>query len=541
MNIVETLNNWGVWPRRALALVAGAFGVLGFAPFHVFPAYALALSVLVCLLDAAARSEKRIKRGFGVGLLFGFGQFAVGMNWVSAAFNVDSGTWGPLWGIPAALLLALLLALFWGAGCALAMLFWTRDWRRIGVFAAALGLTEWLRGHMFGGLPWLLPAYVWTPGEPISQVAALGGVYALSIATLAVLATPAIALTASSSSFERLAPVFAAALVIGLAWGWGARRLQTARLVFPGAAPIVRVVDSGLTQAEKWDVSPTLVLQRFVDASNGPQNSSRAEVLVWPEGAVPWVNAHENAEFMNALGQALGDRVVILGLTRCEPVAECNAHFAGQRGTEGLRFYNSAAVIDGVSGHARVSQIYDKNKLVPGGEFIPFWSFFRQFNIAPLQQIGEGFTPGPPPGRLVVPGAPPVTPMICYEAIFPGFAPRGEERPGWLASLTNDAWFGNGLGPAQHYDIARYRSIEEGLPMARAASGGVSAIIDAYGRATTKMTHASFSAGVEAQLPPSLPATVYIRSGSSLTLAVLLLIAGIRLAPRRVRLGDVKQ
>src|SRR5690606_7128740 len=119
----------------------------------------------------------------------------------------------------------------------------------------------------------------------------------------------------------------------------------------------------------------------------------------------------------------------------------------------------------------------------------------------------------------------------CYEAIFPGMVPRGDERPGWIISVTNDAWFGDGTGPYQHYAMARYRAIEEGLPMARAASGGISAIVDAFGR-EVRATNAR-GAAAEAQLPPALGETTLARWGNFLLPLLVIIISTVRLAPAR--------
>jgi apolipoprotein N-acyltransferase len=322
-----------------------------------------------------------------------------------------------------------------------------------------------------------------------------------------------------------------AALLIGMGWGWGAQRLATARVDPPGAQPLVRVADSGLGQAEKWRNRPDQewrVLQRYLDASGAPSDDNAATILIWPEGAIPVVNFFmlENPDFMEALGRGLGDRVLITGLTRRE--------LAPER----LAYFNSAAVIDGVSGEARLSQIYDKHHLVPFGEYIPLWSLISNLNIAPLQRIGAGFEAGPPPTRLVVPGAPEAVVLICYEAIFPGMLPHGEGRPGWIVMVTNDAWFGGGSGPAQHYAMARYRAIEEGLPVARAASGGVSAVVDAYGREAASTRGRSLFA--ESQLPPALAETAWVRWGTMLLLGLLILVGGLRFLPSGRRPGGQK-
>jgi apolipoprotein N-acyltransferase len=309
------------------------------------------------------------------------------------------------------------------------------------------------------------------------------------------------------------------------------QHIAAAPVELPGAQPLIRVADSGLGQAEKWQNRPDQewrVLQRYLDASGAPSDDNADSIVIWPEGAIPVVNffMFEDPNFMAALGQGLGDRVLITGLTRREPRAD------------GLAYFNSAAVIDGVNSEARVSQIYDKHHLVPFGEYIPFWNLVSNFNIAPLQRIGAGFEAGPPPTRLIVPGAPPAVVLICYEAIFPGMVPHSDGRPGWIVMVTNDAWFGGGTGPYQHYAMARYRAIEEGLPIARAASGGISAIVDAYGREVSA-TNARVPYA-EAQLPPALPETPFAQWGSILLVVFFVLVAGLRFIPsgRRGSVGS---
>jgi len=524
------------WQRRGLAFAAGALATLAHAPFHLTLLFVFAIVALVWLLDVASTKAKRCWSAFLMGWFFGLGHFTTGLYWVSSAFLVDTESWGPIWGIPATFALAGGLALFWGAGCALAASFWTRDWRRIAVFAACAFIFEWLRGNILTGFPWMLPGYVWAPGEPVSQLAALLGIYGLTLLTLLASAAPATIADRSAGAGQRFAPMLAAALAFGMIWGWGAQRIARAPVDPPGAQPIVRVADSGLSQAEKWRYRPDQewrVLQRYLDASGAPEQS-RASILIWPEGAIPTLNFFvlDNPDFLAAIGRGLGDRALVTGFTRCEPTPACDAFMRGEIGAESLRLYNSAAVIDGVSGAARVAQTYDKHHLVPFGEYIPLWSLISRLNIAPLQRIGAGFEAGPPPTRLVIPEADPAVVLICYEAIFPGMIPRGEDRPGWIISVTNDAWFGEGTGPYQHFAMARYRAIEEGLPMARAASGGVSAIVDSYGRVVRSTLR---EGGVEAQLPPALPEPALANWRSLLLLILVALISGLRFLPIQMR------
>lgn len=510
------------WLRRALISALGASATLGHAPFQLTLVYLLAMAGLVMLLDIAAARPKRLWSAFLTGFFFAFGHFATGLYWVSAAFNVDSVTWGPVWGVPAAGLLAAGMALFWGVGCVAAIAVWTGGVRRLAWFAFCFTAIEWVRGHVFGGFPWLLPGYVWTPGEPVSQLAALVGIYGLSLMTLAAAAAIAGAFDQQHGA-GRFAPLIATALTIGMIWGWGGQRLAALRVDPPGAQPVVRVADSGMSQAQKWEGRADQewrVLRAYL-AVTGPPDEDTASIVIWPEGAIPVVNFFtlENDEFLAAIGQALGDRVLITGVTRREAAPD------------GVNYYNSGAIIDGVSGRARLSQIYDKHHLVPFSEIMPFEDLVMALGIPALQQMGGFFTPGPRPARLVVPGGPPAAVLICYEAIFPGLTPRGEGRPGWIVSITNDAWFGGGSGPYQHYVMARYRAIEEGLPLARAASGGISAIVNAYGQ---EIVATSTRGGhVEAQLPPALGETLFVRWGALSFPFLLVIFALLRFVPRR--------
>jgi apolipoprotein N-acyltransferase len=123
---------------------------------------------------------------------------------------------------------------------------------------------------------------------------------------------------------------------------------------------------------------------------------------------------------------------------------------------------------------------YDKFHLVPFGEFIPFQKYMP---FGPFVQF-TGFATGPGPRTLTVPGMPPFSPLVCYEIIFPGNVAdtQSEPRPAFILNVTNDAWYGDSPGPRQHFMQARFRAIEEGLPIIRSANTGVSGVIDSFGR-----------------------------------------------------------
>jgi apolipoprotein N-acyltransferase len=158
--------------------------------------------------------------------------------------------------------------------------------------------------------------------------------------------------------------------------------------------------------------------------------------------------------------------------------------------------------------------IYDKSHLVPFGEFMPLRS------LIPFQKLTEGsdFSSGPGLVTMEIAGVPPFSPLICFEAIFPGHVvARAAPRPDWLVNLTNDSWFGTATGPYQHFATARLRAIEEGLPLVRVADTGISAVVDGVGRVLG--TIGLDRRGVlDSALPAPLPPTLFSILGNWLAL-----------------------
>jgi apolipoprotein N-acyltransferase len=139
-----------------------------------------------------------------------------------------------------------------------------------------------------------------------------------------------------------------------------------------------------------------------------------------------------------------------------------------------------------------------------------------------LTGVRGGFSEGQGSVLLAVPGAPPARPLICYEIIFPDEIVGKETRPGWLLNVTNDAWFGSSAGPYQHFHQAQVRAIEQGLPVARAANTGISAVIDPYGRILTEIGLGEKGV-IDADLPKAGPLTPFVQFGIVLEISLLAL------------------
>jgi apolipoprotein N-acyltransferase len=314
----------------------------------------------------------------------------------------------------------------------------------------------------------------------------------------------------------------AAVVLLAAGWGWGALRL--AEPVAPRAdAPVVRLVQPNAAQELKWEPAMQRVFyERHLAETRAPADPA-PDVTIWSETAVPFVLGYAEELQAESAAAAGPDGRLILGIRRVETDAA------------GERWYNSLAVLDP---DGRPAAVYDKAHLVPFGEYIPFGPLIGRLlpSLAPLTQMG--FSAGPGPRLVAVPGLPPFLPLICYEAIFPGGMRAPGGRPEWIVQVTNDAWFGTLAGPYQHLAQARARAIEQGLPLARAANTGVSAMIDARGQVVASLD-LGVAGRLDAALPPALAAPLYARTGDWPLLALTVFGLGLTLAfIKRGNLGN---
>lgn len=494
----------GRWQKLGIAALAGALMTAGHAPVDLPWAAFLAVPVLVLLVDGAPTGRV----AFWIGWAAGFGYFVTGLHWVGHAFLVDADRFAWLLPLGVAVLPAG-LAIFWGVAFRLAKTIWPREIVAGAVLLCILWtVLEFARGNILTGFPWALPGYVWVE-TPVAQAAAWAGPYGLTFLSLILTALPGVALAAGNGP----ARVWVAALSIGAMvglWAGGAVRVPDTS-AFESEAPVLRIVQPNAPQKLKWlPGHREEFYRRALGATAAPPDPvlGPADLVIWPEMAVffPPVDYPEQ-------------RLTIAAAAAGVPVVTGAFHI--ERPSEGLELWSNAMVT--ILPDGEIGPVYAKHHLVPFGEYLPFEPVFSALGLSQFA-IRGGFTPGPGPRTIGIGDLPPVSVLICYEAIFPGEV-VGETRPGWMLQLTNDAWFGGFAGPQQHLAQARIRAIEQGLPMIRAANTGISAVIDPFGRVLESIALGVYGS-MDAQLPAPLSPTPYARTGDWILL-LLLGIAGV--------------
>ncbi|MCZ4281308.1 apolipoprotein N-acyltransferase [Kiloniella laminariae] len=491
------------WSRYLFALALGAISATAFAPLFMVPFLLPAFCGLLWLLKGAESPRKAAL----VGWAFGAGYFAVGLYWVGAAFLVNSARHA--WIMPFAIVaLAVGMGLFHGLVTYLLARSKSRGVEQVVAFVAIWLLVEWLRSWIFTGFPWNLLGAVWTFSDGMLQLASVTGVWGLSVITLLAAAAPAVLFDEKSLNLaelsRRVAFVFIALLLPLVVWGGGVLRLSMAPVGPEAFVPDVtlRLVQPNIKQADKWKPEQRgdhIVQQMGLSAGEGFKEVTH---VIWPETAVPFLLSSDK-DLRTVISRIVPPGGFLLtGAPRVEEVI-----LPEGEGVE-RNFKNSIHALDR---RGEIVATYDKFHLVPFGEYVPFNFLFR---FAKLTVGQSDFTPGPGPRTLILPGLPPVSPLVCYEIIFPGAVVDNENRPDWILNLTNDGWFGITSGPYQHLGMTQLRAVEEGLPVIRVANTGVSASIDAYGRIVESVDLGGRGV-VDSGLPVKTPErTVFSRVGN---------------------------
>jgi apolipoprotein N-acyltransferase len=390
-------------------------------------------------------------------------------------------------------------------------------------------LADLARQFIATGFPWNPLGSVWAApgwfGDVMLQPAALVSVHGLTLATVVLACAPLMRWRGRTLC-----------LAVLVAWtGYGVNR--STEPPPPDQKIRVVLVQGNVPQGQKWDRAlAASVFERYLSLTEeglreagpvggpggGPGGEPGGEpepaVVVWPETASPY-----------QLGTDRAARAAIIAASHGVPVLAGAVRFDEQDRPRNSLFAIVAGGVAADNGDGRIAGIYDKWHLVPFGEYQPDWIPIG-IQVVP----GGGFARGPGPVTLHIPGVPPVGPLICYEAIFPGQAVDESDRPDWMVNATNDAWFGTSTGPRQHLAAARLRAVEEGLPLLRAANTGITAGFDSRGHEITRieMERAGFRT---VTLPGKLPRTVFARLGLWLPGALAAGMLGLGLAMGRRR------
>lgn len=470
-----------------LAFLAGALTVLGFAPFYLFPVPLVTLALLFYFWRKSVKPFNAAVLGFS----FGMGMFGAGVTWIYVSLH-DFGDMPMPLAVFSLILLCAYLSLFpaltgWISvkSRTVAPTLW--PW----MVASMWMLSEWLRGTLFTGFPWLAVGYAQAPYSPLSGFAPIVGVYGISL--LLVLSAAWL-----SCWFEQR-NVWRYIYLVGGIWVMGLG-LQWINWTQPQGDPVtVSLLQGNIPQDMKWREDHVITTMNIY-AELIHESSSR--LIVTPEISIPLFHEDVPNDYLSrlALHAMANDGDVLIGM-------------AESASSDRNEYFNTMFSL-GVS----PTQRYRKHHLVPFGEYIPLKPVFgwviEVLNI-PLSDFSRGTLDQQP---LQLAGQR-VAINICYEDVF------GEEiimqlpEATLLVNVSNDAWFGRSIGPWQHLQISQMRALETGRYMLRATNTGVTAIIDQRGRILQKLQMFT-TEGLHGVVQGYSGATPYVLYGNGMVLGI---------------------
>lgn len=445
------------WLIRALQLLAGAVFPLALAPFFWWP-----LGILSLIVFATGQmTALNTRSAFGRAWWFALGQFSAGISWVYVSMHDHGGT--PAWlAIPMVGIFAAFLATFPAGWFALRfrLLAQTLSWLTIPVFWF---LQEWFRSWFMTGFPWLFAGDAhldtWLAGW-----APVVGSYGISV----ILALTAAALI---MTVRQRQPLWLLPLLLWPA-GWVLQQIEWTEKT---GDLNVAAVQGNIPQDEKWlreSISPTIAAYYQQTAEHWD-----ADLVLWPETAVT-ILLDQFQPYIDDIGPEAQESstTVITGIPYRYPRGHVRAG----------EFHNSVIAFGNGEG------IYHKQRLVPFGEYVPLENWIR--GLLPFFNLDmSSFLKGDPDQALLKVGKDDalylIAPYICYEIAYPELVADMAKQADMLVTVSNDAWFGDSLGPKQHMALAQMRALETGRYLLRATNTGITALVDHKGRILSRLPY----------------------------------------------------
>ena len=471
-----------------IPFILGALTTLSFEPFNltiinlvIFPIF----FYLVIYINKKSRSvyrKKPYKKNlFIYGLLFGFGFYICGISWITNSLTFDEN-FKVL--IPFALIL---IPLFLSLFLALTILFvgpyLKFNFPSLFLFSASIAICDYLRAKVLTGFPWNLWAYSTTWISELLQVTNLIGLFSFNLLTVFVFTVPAIFFF-KISIIKKVTISFLLVFFVFSLYVFGNYEINKNK----------KVLDTTTEKIFVKIVSPSFDLEYGLDAKDiekrfkkiirySDPDQNRKTLFVWPEGVFSGYSYNEILNFKELISNNFSkNHLIILGTNTIEPSSG--------------NLYNSMLIVDN---DFKIIQSYNKRKLVPFGEFLPFENFLNNFGLKKITEGHGSFLQGRKNDNLIVDNLN-ILPLICYEVIFTKLVQNSNINTNLIVNISEDGWFGDTIGPEQHFAKSIFRAIENNTFLLRSANRGVSAIIDNKGN-IIKRINRNEAGNIEFEVP----------------------------------------
>tara|TARA_B100000700_G_scaffold305167_1_gene378693 strand:- start:215 stop:1789 length:1575 start_codon:yes stop_codon:yes gene_type:complete len=492
----------------------GGITTLGFSPYNFTIINFISFSLLLFLIlvvkqktKAKYRKKKSNRYIFYLGCAFGFGFFLFGNYWIAISLTHDEIFKGL---IPFSLILIpLFLSLFFGLAILIVGSFVEKKIFFVLAFSVVVSIFEFARGNLLTGFPWNLIAYTWSWSIESLQILSLIGTYALSFISIIFFCIPFLFF---QKKIEKKNVIFLLIFLIFFLGNYlyGKNKLNSSNHKFDKNI-YIKIISPNFSLEDYKNQSEITQLKRLIKISNPEKN--KKTLFIWPEG-IFYESTLQNIELYKDLfiDKFSENHLIVLGIN----------NFVSSENLKDKKYFNSLVILNH---ELEILSVYNKVNLVPFGEFLPFENFLSKFGLKKITRGYNSFSSGNTRNVFNLGSKfneKSILPLICYEIIYPGKIKLKNQFPDLVINISEDAWFGKSIGPYQHFSKAIYRSIEDGIFIARSANKGISGFIDPNGK-VIKSLNTRESGSIEVNFPYFNESTLFSRSGNKIFFFIILL------------------
>ena len=461
--------SYKIYLEKLYILILGVITSFSLPPYNYWFLNFLTFSLLLRFL--LKNKLKNLNNFIIFGYLFGFGFFASNMYWIPFSLGFDDSL---NFLIPLAIILIpAFLSVFYAFAFAVFKLFINSKsiFVNIMTFSLVIGFFEYLRGIFLSGFPWNLFAYSFSENIEFIQITSLVGIYGFNTLLLTIFCLPSI-LYLSKKKTDLIG--FSLIILITIcSYFYGIIRIESFRSLETKTLSTNFKVLSTNIPIERFysNVDGEEVLIKLIDLSNPTKNEDT--IFIWPEGVIPNINLSSlKNQYDYLLKKSFSEKhTIIFGVNNDEIKNEIQ------------KFYNSLSVIDN---NANIKYKYYKNKLVPFGEFLPLENILSKIGLKTITNNYQSYSSGTERKIYKYDNNIKILPLICFEIIYSGSLSNKNDY-NFIVNISEDGWFGNSIGPHQHFAHSIFRSVEYGKYTLRSANNGISAIIDPVGSIVDKL------------------------------------------------------
>ena len=447
-------------------ILLGCLTSLSLPPFNLLIINFFTLSSFFIFLIQKSKTNQSRKFFFLYGWLFGFGYFISNLYWISISLTFDENL---KFLIPISLILVpAFLAMFYGLITYLFVIFKCKKIiSSFFLFSLIFGVMEFLRGSVLTGFPWNLISYSFSNYIEILNITKIIGTYSFNLFCISLFASPSLFLIRESK--KDIAVCIAFVLTTITLFIYGSQNIEKLEKIEINQLDYkIRIVGSNISIDRFYDnIDPATAIKDLIKLSS--PNKKEKTIFVWPEGILPGISQEKLIEYDWLFKDKFSENhLIAIGIN-----SKLNEN-------QTLKYFNSFSIFDN---ELNLVNSYNKNNLVPFGEFLPFERILKKIGLKTITNNYQSYSKGIERNIIKINKNNinlKILPLICYEIIYTGKLFKSSEFD-FIINISEDGWFGQSIGPKQHFVHSIFRAIESGKYILRSSNNGITAIINPWG------------------------------------------------------------